>query len=151
MTAAKNTINLAKRSAVVTGGAQGIGYAVAQRLLQSGAAVSLWDMDAKLLDGAREALATEGTVSTVQLDVADPKAVADAVKASQSAMGTIEIMVACAGIAKAGKNDCGALDGKHECAGQATMDNSDQEWVYVPKGTCEKITGGTVAAVKPAK
>lgn len=57
----------------------------------------------------------------------------------------------CAGIAKAGKNDCGALDKKHECAGQATMDNSPQEWVYVPQGTCEKITGGTVAAVKPAK
>lgn len=57
----------------------------------------------------------------------------------------------CAGIAKAGKNDCGALDGKHECAGFATLDNDDTEWVYVPKGICEKITGGSVAAVKPAK
>ncbi|WP_341503427.1 DUF2282 domain-containing protein [Gallaecimonas sp. GXIMD4217] len=57
----------------------------------------------------------------------------------------------CAGIAKAGKNDCGALDGKHGCAGQATLDNDDNEWVYVPKGTCTKITGGRVAAVKPAK
>ena len=57
----------------------------------------------------------------------------------------------CAGIAKTGKNDCGALDKKHGCAGQATMDNSPQEWVYVPAGTCEKITGGVVAAVKPAK
>ena len=45
MSVAMNTINLANRSAVITGGAQGIGYAVAQRLLQSGAAVSLWDMD----------------------------------------------------------------------------------------------------------
>ena len=57
----------------------------------------------------------------------------------------------CAGIAKAGKNDCGALNGKHGCAGQAAHDNEDHEWVYVPKGTCEKITGGKVAAVKPAK
>ena len=57
----------------------------------------------------------------------------------------------CAGIDKAGKNDCGALDGKHNCANQATMTNSDQEWVYVPVGTCEKITGGVVAKVKPAK
>ena len=57
----------------------------------------------------------------------------------------------CAGIAKTGKNDCGALDKTHACAGQATMDNSAQEWVYVPEGTCEKITGGSVAAVKPAK
>lgn len=57
----------------------------------------------------------------------------------------------CAGIAKAGKNDCGSLDGKHGCAGQATTDNSDQEWVYVPEGTCTKITGGVVAKIKPAK
>lgn len=57
----------------------------------------------------------------------------------------------CAGIAVAGKNDCGALDGKHNCAGQASADNDPQEWVYVPAGTCEKITGGVVAQVKPAK
>ncbi len=57
----------------------------------------------------------------------------------------------CAGIAKAGMNDCGALDGKHSCASQAPISNMDTEWVYVPAGTCTKITGGTVAAVKPAK
>lgn len=57
----------------------------------------------------------------------------------------------CAGIAKAGKNDCGALDGKHECANLSTVDNAKTEWVYVAKGTCEKISGGTVAAIKPAK
>lgn len=57
----------------------------------------------------------------------------------------------CAGIAKQGMNDCGALDGKHGCAGQAKVDNAENEWVYVPKGTCTKITGGVVAAVKPAK
>lgn len=57
----------------------------------------------------------------------------------------------CAGIAKAGQNDCGALDGSHGCAGQASKDNLPTEWVYVPQGTCEKITGGKVAALKPAK
>ena len=57
----------------------------------------------------------------------------------------------CAGIAKAGKNDCGALDGSHQCAGQAKEDNMETEWVYVPEGTCTKITGGVVKAVKPAK
>ena len=57
----------------------------------------------------------------------------------------------CAGIANQGMNDCGALDGKHSCAGQAKIDNADNEWVYVPKGTCTKITGGFVAAIKPAK
>lgn len=57
----------------------------------------------------------------------------------------------CAGIAKAGANDCGALDGSHGCAGQAGADNLANEWVYVPQGTCEKITGGMVKKVKPAK
>ena len=57
----------------------------------------------------------------------------------------------CAGVAKAGKNDCGALNGSHNCAGQATKDNDVNEWVYLPQGSCEKITGGVVKAVKPAK
>ena len=57
----------------------------------------------------------------------------------------------CSGIAKAGMNDCGALNDKHSCAGQSTTDNDANEWVYVPEGTCTKITGGTVAMVKPAK
>ncbi len=57
----------------------------------------------------------------------------------------------CAGIAKKGMNDCGSLDGKHSCAGQAAADNLETEWVYVPEGTCTKITGGRVAGVKPAK
>ena len=57
----------------------------------------------------------------------------------------------CAGIAKAGMNDCGSLDGAHNCAGLAQHDNLDTEWVYVPQGTCAKITGGKVAKIKPAK
>ena len=57
----------------------------------------------------------------------------------------------CAGIAKAGKNDCGSLDEKHSCAGMAKETNSKNEWVYVPEGTCTKIAGGVVAAIKPAK
>jgi uncharacterized membrane protein len=54
-------------------------------------------------------------------------------------------MEKCAGIAKSGKNDCGTS--KHSCAGQAKSDGGE-EWVYVPKGTCEKIVGGTVVATK---
>ena len=57
----------------------------------------------------------------------------------------------CSGIAKKGKNDCGALNGKHGCAGMASKSNDPQEWVYVPKGTCAKIVGGNVAKIKPAK
>ncbi|HUU73263.1 MAG TPA: DUF2282 domain-containing protein [Burkholderiales bacterium] len=48
-------------------------------------------------------------------------------------------------------NDCGSLNGSHLCAGQATSDNSKHEWVNVPAGTCTKISGRSVAAVKPAK
>ncbi len=56
----------------------------------------------------------------------------------------------CAGVSKAGKNDCGALDGSHKCGGMASKDNDPNEWVYVPKGTCEKL-GGSVKGEKPAK
>lgn len=51
-----------------------------------------------------------------------------------------EGMEKCTGIAKAGKNDCGTS--KHSCAGQAKTDGDAEEWVYVPKGSCEKIVGG---------
>lgn len=57
----------------------------------------------------------------------------------------------CAGVAKEGMNDCGALDKAHDCAGQATKDSDPNEWVYVPEGTCTKLVGGTVAKVKPTK
>ena len=63
---------------------------------------------------------------------------------------TPETWEKCAGVSKAGMNDCGSLDGSHQCAGQATEDNSEHEWVYVPEGTCTKI-GGIVKATKPAK
>jgi uncharacterized membrane protein len=52
----------------------------------------------------------------------------------------------CLGIAQAGKNDCGT--GKHSCAGQATTDNSPEDWKYVPKGQCEKM-GGKLPEKKP--
>ena len=52
----------------------------------------------------------------------------------------------CAGIAKAGKNDCGTT--KHACAGEAKTDNGPEEWISFPKGTCEKIVGGTVVVSK---
>lgn len=57
----------------------------------------------------------------------------------------------CAGVSQKGMNDCGSLDGKHSCSGQATKDNDPNEWVYVPKGTCEKLTRGKVVGEKPAK
>jgi len=55
----------------------------------------------------------------------------------------------CAGIAKAGKNDCGTS--KSSCAGTAKVDRDPEAWVYVPKGTCDKIAGGTVTTSAHAK
>jgi len=48
----------------------------------------------------------------------------------------------CAGIAAAGKNDCGTS--MHTCAGMSKSDRDPLDWVKVPKGTCQKIAGGTV-------
>ena len=48
----------------------------------------------------------------------------------------------CAGIVKAGKNDCGTS--KTSCAGTAKVDRDPEVWIYVPKGTCDRIAGGTV-------
>jgi len=61
-----------------------------------------------------------------------------------SAMAAKEGFEKCEGIAAKGMNDCGTS--KHGCAGQAATDNGAEEWVYVPKGTCSKIAGGSVKA-----
>jgi len=51
----------------------------------------------------------------------------------------------CYGIAKAAKNDCAA--GAHSCAGQATKDMDKTSFVYLPKGACAKIAGGSAKAM----
>jgi len=53
-------------------------------------------------------------------------------------------MEKCFGIAKAGMNDCSSNKSAHSCAGQATKNNDPMDFVAVPKGTCDKIAGGTV-------
>lgn len=87
-------------TAVVTGGAQGIGFAVAQRLLGGGARVSLWDADPAALAAAQEALAGRA-VHTVQVDVTDLAQVEAAVAQTESACGPIAMLVHSAGIAGA--------------------------------------------------
>ena len=52
----------------------------------------------------------------------------------------------CAGIVKAGKNDCATST--NDCHSHATVDSSPEAWIYVPKGTCDKIVGGRVVHVK---
>jgi uncharacterized membrane protein len=52
----------------------------------------------------------------------------------------------CYGVARAGQNDC--FFAGNSCAGTAAQDNLPGAWVYVPQGTCKKITGGTLEAPK---
>ncbi len=59
-----NRIDLNHRHAVITGGAQGIGFSVAARLLASGASVSLWDRDKETLDNALKELESQGVVTS---------------------------------------------------------------------------------------
>lgn len=57
----------------------------------------------------------------------------------------------CYGVVKAGKNACGSADKAHGCAGQATVDGSGVEWISLPKGTCEKLVGGSLEPIMDKK
>ena len=94
-----NQIDLKGRAAVVTGGARGIGFAISQRLLDSGASVSLWDRDEQALALAKSSLAAHGRVETEVVDVSDEASVSAAAGASKSKFGAIDILVNNAGIA----------------------------------------------------
>jgi NAD(P)-dependent dehydrogenase (short-subunit alcohol dehydrogenase family) len=93
-----NQIDLKDRVAVVTGGAQGIGYAIAQRLLASGATVALWDADAAKLGEAKASLGYAGKVIVEQVELTDEAAVADATRRCLAAAKKIDILVNNAGI-----------------------------------------------------
>jgi 3-oxoacyl-[acyl-carrier protein] reductase len=94
-----NAIDLSGRNAVVTGGAQGIGRAIAERFLESGAAVAIWDRDlARAQKTARE-LANRGRIAAFAADVADYAAVERARDETQQTLGRIDILVNNAGIA----------------------------------------------------
>jgi len=88
-----NQIDLRNRIAVITGGARGIGYAIAERCTRSGAKVALWD-----LEGAERAAEEIAGAIGLKLDVTDPDAVAEAVRATERRLGPIDILVASAGI-----------------------------------------------------
>ena len=94
-----NRIDLEGRYAVVTGAAQGIGYAVSERMLASGAAVALWDQDPGQLAESEAALRSAGRVLAVAMDVTDANAVEAAAQRTIDAFGQIDILVNNAGIA----------------------------------------------------
>jgi 2-dehydro-3-deoxy-L-rhamnonate dehydrogenase (NAD+) len=86
------------RRAVVTGGGQGIGRAIAERLLRSGARVSIWDCDASILDAAARELTPLGEVHTAIVDVVKDAQVAAATAATVDRFGGIDVLIANAGI-----------------------------------------------------
>jgi 2-dehydro-3-deoxy-L-rhamnonate dehydrogenase (NAD+) len=94
-----NSIDLHGRHAVVTGGAQGIGFAIAKRLLMSGASLSLWDRDEGLLSSAIAELGPNEQLAARVVDVTDGSGIDSAVERELSAFGKIDILVANAGIA----------------------------------------------------
>ena len=97
-----NQIDLTGRVAVVTGGAQGIGYATSQRLLASGARVVMWDIDQARLDAActslGKSLGASGAVSGCSVELTDDAAVAAAAAKTVAEQGRIDILVNNAGI-----------------------------------------------------
>ena len=93
-----NQLDLNGRVAIITGGAQGIGYATAERMLLSGAKVVLWDIDAKALAAAKEALSALGAVDGAAVELTDEAAVSAATGAVMRTHGRIDILVNNAGI-----------------------------------------------------
>ncbi|HEY4138899.1 MAG TPA: SDR family NAD(P)-dependent oxidoreductase [Casimicrobiaceae bacterium] len=91
-----NRLDFANRTAVVTGGAAGIGLAVAKRLAASGARVALWDRDAGALDAVKSAVGNDAI--TFALDVADAAMVDRVASETTDALGGIDVLVCSAGI-----------------------------------------------------
>ncbi|HTT13414.1 MAG TPA: SDR family NAD(P)-dependent oxidoreductase [Burkholderiaceae bacterium] len=93
-----NQLDMKSRVAVVTGGAQGIGYAVAERMLDSGAAVSLWDINRERLAQAQAALAGRGRVRGEVVEITDVASVDAATHATLAQFGRLDALVNSAGI-----------------------------------------------------
>ena len=91
-----NQLDMKGRHAVITGGATGLGYAIAQRMLASGASVTLWDRDAQALTKACAALGSQAHGVTV--DVAEHASVVAAVSQTLTQSPAIDALVNCAGI-----------------------------------------------------
>lgn len=93
-----NQIDLKNRVAVVTGGARGFGYAIAERMLRSGASVSLWDIDGDRLSTAHQNLSSLGAVSFQQIELTSENEIATTTNNVLKEFGRIDILVNNAGI-----------------------------------------------------
>ena len=93
-----NKIDLIGKNAVVTGGAQGIGRAIVERMLDSGATIAIWDRDAKLGTQTASDLKSRGRVVAITVDVTQYPEIEKARDATLQALGRIDILVNNAGI-----------------------------------------------------
>ena len=132
-----NKIDLSGRFAVVTGGAQGIGRAITERFLDSGAAVAIWDRDAAFAQKTADELKSCGKVAAVAVDVTKLPDVERARDDTVKAFGRIDILVNNAGIA--GKN-------------ATTWEYPAEEWAQVmrvnldgPFYCCRAVAPGMIA------
>ena len=91
-----NQLDLNKRGAIVTGAASGIGFAVAKRMLASGARVALWDTSQEGLDAAVKSLGS--AARGFKVDITDEAQVAQAAAATIRELGTVDALVNSAGI-----------------------------------------------------
>jgi len=98
-----NQIDLNGKNAIVTGGARGIGLAITQRLLASGANVTMWDRDQSALDATAKALNLKDRVHAVAVDIAKADSVRDAGEKTIKHWQRVHILVNNAGIAGATK------------------------------------------------
>ncbi|MEQ1768681.1 MAG: SDR family NAD(P)-dependent oxidoreductase [Devosia sp.] len=88
-----NTYDLNGRVAIITGAGQGIGLTVAERMLDSGASVSIWDRDQKLLDGLAAKHGGSGKVQVVNVDIGKLDSVEAGTKAALEKFGKIDVLV----------------------------------------------------------
>ncbi|HEY6753729.1 MAG TPA: SDR family NAD(P)-dependent oxidoreductase [Pseudolabrys sp.] len=94
-----NKIDLSARNAIVTGGAQGIGRAIVERFLESGATVAIWDRDIALAKKTATELQNQGRVAVFAVDVTNYSDVERARDETLKAFGRVDILVNNAGIA----------------------------------------------------
>jgi 3-oxoacyl-[acyl-carrier protein] reductase len=92
-----NQFDLAGRSAVVTGAAKGIGAAIAERYLRSGARVAIWDVDGARLADTAARLGNLGELTSDTVDVTDAAAIFAAAKRAIDGFGKVDILVNNAG------------------------------------------------------
>jgi 2-dehydro-3-deoxy-L-rhamnonate dehydrogenase (NAD+) len=93
-----NQLDLRDRIAIVTGGARGIGFAVAERILRSGGHVSLWDRDAVRLTKSADQLSAHGKVATSRIELTSEAEIQSALRATLDRFGKVDILVNNAGI-----------------------------------------------------